>query len=247
MAPVAHMKVLNNGIPSLLLLALVGPRCGSPSADAPKPLAVQADASVELFGHRMSVLADINGDGLLDPLTELYFSRRLGREVAKYVKDVPYDSLVKRTYDLEALVLLRSSLDHVDTLDVRGTGFGLSLLVNEGDLDGDGADEIGYVPDNADWSNTNTYRVITWKKGGMQVLFTFPIWDWQLPDLPDAEREYGLIGQSVRRIHEAMDTLSAVDLVLPLRPGVVKVIGDIGEATLDTMLVELPPADAVHR
>ena len=81
----------------------------------------------------------------------------------------------------------------------------------------------------------------------MRVLFTFPIWDWQLPDLPDVEREYGLIGQSGRRIHEAMDTLSAVDLVLPVRPGVVKVIGDIGEATLDTMLVELPPTDAVYR
>ena len=166
MAPVAHMKVLNNGIPSLLLLALVGTRCGSPSADAPKPLAVRADAPVELFGHRLSVLADINGDGLLDPLTELYFSRRLGREVAKYVKDVPYDSLVKRTYELEALVLLRRSGGHVDTLHDRSTGSGLALLVNEGDLDGDGADEIGYVPDNADWSNTNTYRVLPLEEKG---------------------------------------------------------------------------------
>jgi hypothetical protein len=157
--------------------------------------------------------------------------------VAKYVQDMGYDSLVARTYDLQALVMLRRSDGAVDTLDDRGRGFGLALLVNEGDLDGDGGDEVGYVLDNADWSNTNTYRVATWKQGSMRVLFTFPIWDWQLPDLPDSEREYGLIGQTGRRLRAPMNSMPAVDLVLPIRSGAVKVVGNIGEATWDTMEV----------
>lgn len=225
-----------------LAITLFGVGCVNPlTTETPKPTAKQPAAPVEVFGHRLSVLADVNGDGLVDTVTESYVSRKLGREMAKYIQDASYDSLVKRTYDLEALVMLHHSGGRVDTLDDRGTGFGLALLVNEGDLDGDGADEIGYVLDNADWSNTNTYRVVSWKRNEMQVLFTFPIWDWQLPDLPDAEREYGLIGQTGRRIHEDLRPMPEVDLVIPVAPGVAKVIGNIGEATLDTMEVHFIP------
>jgi|694.fasta_scaffold03165_35 hypothetical protein len=197
----------------------------------------EATSNTDLFGHRLRITADLVGDGRVDTLTEVYYSRSLGREVAKYVQDMGYDSLVARTYDLQALVMLRRSDGAVDTLDDRGRGFGLALLVNEGDLDGDGGDEVGYVLDNADWSNTNTYRVATWKQGSMRVLFTFPIWDWQLPDLPDSEREYGLIGQTGRRLRAPMNSMPAVDLVLPIRSGAVKVVGNIGEATWDTMEV----------
>ncbi|MBL7982781.1 MAG: hypothetical protein JNL52_13350 [Flavobacteriales bacterium] len=203
-------------------------------------------ANTELFGHRFRIKADVDGDGLADTLTEVYHSRSLGREVAKYIQDMPYDSLVARTYDLQALVLIRHSNGHVDTLSDRGSGFGLALLVNEGDLDGDGGDEIGYVLDNADWSNTNTYRVATWKKGGMLVMFTFPIWDWQLPDLPDTEREYGLIGQTGRKVHAPMDSMPVVDLVIPLRPGAAMVMGNVGDATLDTMEVRFAEGDSVR-
>jgi hypothetical protein len=198
------------------------------------------------FGHRFRITADVDGDGLADTLTEVYHSRSLGREVAKYIQDMPYDSLVARTYDLEALVMLRRSEGSMVTLDDRGHGFGLALLVNEGDLDGDGGDEIGYVLDNADWSNTNTYRVATWKKEGIRVLFTFPIWDWQLPDLPDTEREYGLIGQTGRNIHAPLDSMPTVDLISPVRPGVAKVIGNVGDATLDTMEVRFAEGGSVE-
>jgi hypothetical protein len=229
-----------------LVVVSCGASCGSPPADPPRPIAIPASAPTEVFGHRLSVEADVNGDGVLDSLTESYFSRTLGREAAKYVAERSYDSLVERAYHLEPLVLLRRAGGQVDTLDARGHGFGLALLVNEGDLDGDDADEIGFVLDNADWSNTNTYHVVSWKKGVMQVLFTFPIWDWQLPDQPDAEREYGLIGQTGRRIHEINGPMPLVDLVLPVRPGVAKVFGNIGEATLDTMEVHFTPGAPVH-
>jgi len=231
------MGFLSWGVIPGLSIAVVGASCGSPSAEAPRSVAIQLNTPIEVFGQRLNVLADVNGDGRLDSLTEYYVSRKLGRAMAKYLKDAPYDSLVKRTSDLQALVLLRHADGRVDTLDDRGTGFGFALLVNEGDLDGDGADEIGYVLDHADWSNTNTYRVITWKEEELQVLFTFPIWDWQLPDPQDAEREFALIGQTGRRIHDDGVPMPDVDLVIPLRSGVAKVIGNIGEATLDTMEV----------
>jgi hypothetical protein len=212
----------------------------SPSAEPPPSPLEETHISEEVFGHRFTVTADVDGNGVLDTLTEEYYSGRLARECAKYIKDMEYDSLVKRTYDLEPLVRLRSSDGQIDTLSDRAGGFGLALLLNEGDLDGDGADEIGYVLDNADWSNTNTYFVISHKDSGWEPLFSFEIWDRQLPDLPDIERNFGLIGQTGRRIHEPVDTLPSVDLVISVRPGVAMVVGNIGDATLDTMEVLFP-------
>ena len=120
-------------------------------------------------------------------------------------------------------------------------------LLLRGDLDGDGRDEIGYVVDNADWSNTNTYVVVSYRNDAWTELFRFAIWEWQLPDLPDAEREYGLIGQTGRHVHEFDGSMSTVDLVLPVRPGLVKVLGNIGDATLDTMELTFPPASVNGR
>jgi len=50
-----------------------------------------------------------------------------------------------------------------------------------------------------------------------------------------------------RRIHAVTDTMAAVDLVLPVRPGVVRVVGNIGEATLDTMEVAFRPTGRIGR
>jgi hypothetical protein len=233
---------VNNKVPVILLLA------GCVACEQPRSPASQElrTASKEIFGHRFEVLADVDGDHRPDTLREVYWSRTFDREAAKFLADADFDTLVKRAYDLRPLVMLRRSGGRLDTLDARGSGFGLALLVNEGDLDGDGADEVGYVLDHADWSNTNTYHVLTWKKEGMRVLFTFPIWDWQLPDLPEAEREYGLIGQTGRRIRPAVDSMPAVDLVIPIRPGAAKVVGNIGESTLDTMEVRFAEGDSVR-
>ncbi len=202
------------------------------------------EPSNEILGHRFRVVASLGTEGLPDTLLEHFCSGHDHSEVAKYVADLSYDSLVSRAFRLDPEIFVTSTNEGLDTLFIRkgGGAFGLAILMNEGDLDGDGRDEIGYVLDNADWSNTNTYVVVSYRNDAWTELFRFAIWDWQLPNLPDAEREYGIIGQTGRHVHEVDGSMSSVDLVLPVRPGLVKVIGNVGEATLDTMELTFPPA-----
>jgi len=216
--------------------------CGPPS-EPTKP--VPKAAPVEVFGHRFAAIADVNGDGRQDTVREVYWSRTLGREAAKFLADAPYDTLVQRAGELEPLVVLRWGGEPADTLPVS-SGFGLALLVNEGDLDGDGAEELGYVPDNADWSNRTTYHVTGLRNGQWHELFAFPIWEWQLNDVPGNTRAYGLIGQTGRAIDTVSTGFEVVDLVLPVKPGVARVVGDVGEATLDTMEVRFIEGDTVR-
>jgi len=230
----------------VLVLPLVLDGCSSPSEHE---VVNVPEAAAEIMGHRFKVIASLGDDDGQDTLTEHCASQQDRTEVAKYVVDLSYDGLVGRAYRLAPEILVTCSNGAVDTLFIgqAGPAFGLALLMNEGDLDGDGRDEIGYVLDNADWSNTNTYVVMSFGGDVWTELFRFAIWDWQLPELPDADREYGLIGQMGRRIHAVTDTMAAVDLVLPVRPGVVRVVGNIGEATLDTMEVAFRPTGRIGR
>lgn len=191
--------------------------------------------NTEIFGNRFRVVADLHGVGSHDTVTEVYFSQKLGAEAPKFIADWSYDSLVERSYQLEPLVMLRSTSAPMYTVSKAGHGFGLLYLVNEGDLDGDGADELGYVLDNADWSSLNTYHVISLTEGRWIELFAFPIWDWQLPAVPGSERLHVRAGQTEVVKDTELSTRTATGLVLPVEPGVVKAIGNVGDATLDTM------------
>ncbi len=226
-------------------LLIVAAAAWAGCSTGPSSPSVTPRSPAEVFGHRFAVLADVDGDGRQDTVREVYWSLTLGREAAKFLDDVPYDSLVRRAGELKPLVILRSAGVPADTLGTSD-GFGLALLVNEGDLDGDGADELGYVPDNADWSNLATYHVIGLRNGQWHELFAFPIWEWQLNDVPGNTREYGLIGQTGRSIGTVSTSDTMVDLVLPVKPGVARVVGDVGEATLDTMEVRFAPGDTVR-
>lgn len=222
-------------------VALCVAGCSSPTHDQADIVPLPA---AEVFGHRFRITARLDGSQKADSLVEHYASQTDHGEVAKYVDHESYDILVSRAFRLDPEIFIISTSGTVDTLFIKrgGGAFGLALLVNEGDLDGDGRDEIGYVVDNADWSNTNTYVVLSFAGDDWKELFRFAIWDWQLPELPDADREYALIGQTGRRIHAPLDSMSTVDLVLPVRPGMARVVGNIGEATLDTMEISFPRA-----
>ena len=231
-------------IRSVPLSLLVG--CTSPTVDVSS---AGTGPSNEILGHRFRIVASPGAVGKSDTLVEHFCSGHDHLEVAKYVSNFSYDGLVSRAYRLDPEIFVTSTNNELDTLFIRkgGGAFGLALLLNEGDLDGDGRDEIGYVVDNADWSNTNTYVVVSYRNDAWTELFRFAIWEWQLPDLPDTEREYGLIGQTGRHVHEVDGSMSSVDLVLPVHPGLVKVIGNIGDATLDTMELTFPPASVNGR
>ena len=150
-----------------------------------------------IMGYRFVIVGDFNGDGKLDTLAEHYTSGVTGRESNKF-----YDSLGDYG-DLVALAVLKEPYSFVlsndkrmDTLRISQGGqlLGLSYLKNEGDLDGDGADEVSFLVNAADWSSVSTYHIASYKKGRWREIYSFGVWDWQFPPLPDYPIEYGLFG-----------------------------------------------------
>ncbi len=155
-------------------------QCAPAPRETSSVQATDTDTLVPIMGHRFVITGDFDGDGQLDTLTERYTSQ--GLETNKFYEGIGYDSLVALAVQKEKQCYLQAS-GKIDSLFVSDEAqlFGLAYLKNEGDLDGDGADEIGYVVDWADWSNMNTYYIYSYKNNAWDMLEHFDIWDWQLP------------------------------------------------------------------
>jgi hypothetical protein len=154
------------------------------------------------------------------------------------------------TLEQQPYSFVSSSKANLDTLHITDEfqQFGLAFLKNEGDLNGDGTDEVSYVVNWADWSNLNTWHLMTFRNNQWEELHSFSIWDWQLPDLPGTVNDYGLFGLENKGIHTANDSLNQrlehdfkhfEGLVKKIKPGQIQVIGMNEEAMEDTMLVDL--------
>lgn len=131
-----------------------------------------------------SLRGDFDGDGRPDIL-KAYAIRRPGYQPFDAYglrEKAEYDRWVEWVVAHRPLVVLVSPNRKLDTLKVgEGQIFGLSWLKNEGDLNGDGSDEISYVPDNADWSNLNGCYLMTWRGGHWEQLLAFDIHESSLP------------------------------------------------------------------
>jgi hypothetical protein len=149
-----------------------------------------------IFGYRFVIKGDFNGDGKKETLTELFYSGTEGKETNKFYENIPYDSLVALTVSKMPASFAVSSDPSIDTLNVAAEAqlLGIAFMKNEGDLDGDGGDEVSYVVNWADWSNLNSCKLVSYKKNKWVQLFEFDIWDWQLPEIPATAREYSIAG-----------------------------------------------------
>lgn len=166
------------------------------------PASHSAETSVRpIWGYRFEVEGDFDGDGKKELLTEHYISLLTNKEINKFFDLDDYDSLVAITESRKPYSFLLSTNKHLDTVVISSNTqlFGLSLLKNEGDLDGDGADELSYVVNWADWSNLNTWHILSFKKGRWREIYSFSIWDWQLPDLPESATTYGPFGTEAKQ------------------------------------------------
>lgn len=138
----------------------------------------------------LSLTGDFNGDGIQDTLYEHYFSQKLNKEVP-----VPhsgdnaddYDSIVDKAYDLAPMSFMTCSNNKIDTLYFSNSSplFGLYYIKNEGDLDGDGGDEISFILAWADYSTTNQCYITSYKKGIWVNLYSFPTWEWAADEQMD--------------------------------------------------------------
>jgi len=204
-----------------------------------------------VLGYRFILIGDFDGDGKKEKLIEHFYSRLNNKETNKFYDSISdYYQLIELTVKKEPFSFVSSDNNLIDTLHISSVGkfLGLSYLKNEGDLNGDGTDEVSYVVNWADWSNLNTWHLVTYKNKKWTELYSFPIWDWQLPDLPETFNQYGLFGLEQKIINTTNDTINKriekelIDfkgLVKKVKTNKIQVIFRNDEAEVDTMIVNL--------
>jgi len=140
-----------------------------------------------IWGYRFVIGGDFDGDGKPENLVEHYYSRRDKKESYKFYDNVEEDWLVwdsimkKRPYSFAL-----PDNKNIDTLRISKEKqlYGIAYLKNEGDLNGDGTDEVSYVINYADISGMNTCYIVTYKNKKWQELYSFATRDWEVPELP---------------------------------------------------------------
>ncbi len=150
-----------------------------------------------ILGYRFIIEGDFDGDGKKEKLVEHYFSKIDNQESPKYYQNMPeYGNFVTLVTEKKPFSFALSDNPKIDTLVFSDNPqlLGLAFLKNEGDLNGDGTDELSFVVNWADWSNLNTWQIYTYQDKKWKSIYSFPIWDWQLPNLPESFNQYGLFG-----------------------------------------------------
>lgn len=110
--------------------------------------------SLRPASDRFRITGDFNGDGKWEMLQEVFCIKQPN-----------------------PLLMLVSDDRSTDTFFIAAhyRPLGFLLLRNEGDLDGNGTDEISYVIDADDYSNNNTCFISTLKKGRWVTWYHFDI------------------------------------------------------------------------
>lgn len=126
---------------------------------------------------RFSIVGDFNGDKVQDTIFESYISSLTNTECPKNRDSVDYDKNVELIMNQKPVTRLYSGLKDIDTFIVT-TGrqqIGIYLFSNLGDINDDGSDEFGYIIDWADYSNLNTFHVMTLRGKQIKELMSFKI------------------------------------------------------------------------
>jgi len=169
-----------------VIIAVIACGCNSPAneksivtIDTTKSLViVNKKSDRRIFGERLKLTGDFNGDGKIDTVFESYISKLTGKEDFKILDSTNWEDNVGLIIENKPVSRLYLDIEAADTFivtkDPQQSGVG--LLENLGDLNGDKGDELGYIIKWADESNLNTYHIVTltnekkWKE-----LFNFPI------------------------------------------------------------------------
>ena len=149
-----------------------------------------------IMGYRFIIQGNFSGHGKRITLTEHFLDGRTNQESPKFYQDIDYDELVKITYEKEPISIMTSDDPSVESLLIAKGGqlLGLSYVKNEGDLDGDGRDEISYVIHAADWSACNVCIIVGYRNGHWNKLASFEIHESWLPPLPEFQEQFDMFG-----------------------------------------------------
>ncbi len=119
----------------------------------------------------------------------------------------------------EAATTLFSDNDELTPLKLD-TDLGVYFLINEGDLDGDGGDEISFMSVYRDFSNLNYFRIWTYKDTKWKELFCVYVHEYDCPNYQAQRPEELFTHQWKRKNNYNMNKV-----VLKVHDGVVDVIG----------------------
>ena len=146
-----------------------------------------------IWGYRFVLFGDFDGDQIQDTLTERYVDAETKQETNKFFENE--DILAYQggeMIDHETFSYMLSNNLNIDTFP-HTSHLGVFYAETIGDIDGDGADEIGVVEHHADYSSMNAYHIYTYKKGWKRY-YSFEVRDWEFPALPEYNTIYGLFG-----------------------------------------------------
>ena len=169
--------------------------------------------TISALGYRFVIEGDFNGDGEKEKLIEHYYSQINNKETNKFYENLPeFEQLIALIIQKNPKSFLTSSDSKINNFEITNINqqIGLSFLKNEGDLNGDGTDDISYVINFADYSNCNTWHIATYKNNKWKDIYKFSIWDWQLPDLPQTFNNYGLFGIENKIVNTQNDSINKI-------------------------------------
>lgn len=119
----------------------------------------------------------------------------------------------------ETATTIFSDNDELTPLKLDGD-LGVYFLVNEGDLDGDGGDEISFMTVYRDFSNINYFRVWTYTGNKWKELFCVQVHEYDCPNY-NAKKPHEMFTHQWKR----KNGYNLNKIVLKLHDGVVDVIG----------------------
>lgn len=138
--------------------------------------------------EKLSVTGDFDGDKKTDTIYQNNFSNLEKKDIdfAPNPMKKDWDEVVKWFYNQDADVNLTLNRKDSEVLHL-GTAQGLYCLINIGDINKDGKDEIAFVIDKCDDSRTNTCKIYTLCDGKWQLLKEFGIledaFDWNKDEM----------------------------------------------------------------
>jgi hypothetical protein len=184
--------------------------------------------SIELRAlKKLFVVGDFDGDGNRDTIFQHTYSRRVSAEIDSAADPFQHEweVVVKWFFDQDADVYLTFKGGTRNTLHV-GAAQGLYCLINMGDINADGKDEIAFVVDQLDFSLLNSCQIYSLCNNRWTLLKQFGVHEYafdytsdQAPDFDSIEgyleRERGKWVYNDNSL-EGYDSLQEAGKMLPL-------------------------------
>jgi hypothetical protein len=128
--------------------------------------------------NKLTIVGDFDGDDSVDTLIQHNYSKLRKAEIINAADPykVDWDTVVQWFYNMHSDIYLSFNKPNMDSLHL-GSAQDLYCLLNIGDINKDGKDDIAFVIDKCDFSNVNTCSFYTVCKGKWTLLKSIGIYE----------------------------------------------------------------------